>query len=566
MKHRHVITAIAILVLATLSCQLLGGSSDEPADVTEKPATAVPPTDVPEEEQEEALAPEVAELVTVVRSPDGMEMVLIPAGDFLMGDDGSPYAPEKPEHLVTLDEYWIDRYEVTNAQYRLCVEAGVCGEPGIWTKKAELSGDAQPALVPWDGAEAYCEWAGGRLPTEAEWEKAIRGTDGRDWPWGNEFVELRANVSGEEDGYVGTAPVGSFPDDVSPYGLFDAAGNAGEWVSDWFDREYYSRSPSRNPTGPASGEQRVHRAPIANGSGGPEKSRCVARYGVDPSWEYGLRCVFTEAPEEGEISRSGEVAVSDEGAAETAAAEADSGEAAESGDDDSSESAASADGDVFLQSYQNITTMREGGPEGEVMADMSAIWDGETESSHIEVGSGGVRVMEEITVGDQRWTKVGTMDWMAETLTPEEQAAWARKMSLAQLWGDASLVEEDLEEALSDDIELVPAQIFPLPIKAAMVYDGEEVVKGVNCKRYSVDTDLDYTRDLPVAGETHYTGHAKGTIWVANQAGIPAIIVRAEMDQVLTTTNADGEEETTHPYWEHMIFGINEPVEIEPPV
>ena len=117
--------------------------------------------------------------------------------------------------------------------------------------------------------------------------------------------------------------------------------------------------------------------------------------------------------------------------------------------------------------------MREGGPEGQVMAEMSAIWDGETASSHVKVASGDEQVMEEIAIGDQRWTKVGTMGWMAETLTAEEQEAWARKMSLAQLWGDASLVEDDLEEALPEDVELVPAQIFPLPIKAAMVYDGD---------------------------------------------------------------------------------------------
>ena len=116
---------------------------------------------LPEAPEEGIPAPEAAGPTNVVRAPDGMEMVVIPAGEFLMGDDESPYAPEKPQHLVTLDEYWIDRYEVTNAQYRLCVEAAVCAEPGIWADKEEWSGDEQPVLVSWDGAAAYCEWVGG---------------------------------------------------------------------------------------------------------------------------------------------------------------------------------------------------------------------------------------------------------------------------------------------------------------------------------------------------------------------------------------------------------------------
>ena len=131
------------------------------------------------------------------------------------------------------------------------------------TEKEEWSGDSQPALVPWEDAAAYCVWVGGRLPTEGRGgRRRSAAPTGACGPWGNEFVELRANVSGAQDGYLGTAPVGSFPDDVSPFGLFDAAGNAGEWVSDWFDREYYASSPSHNPTGPASGDLKVHRAPI----------------------------------------------------------------------------------------------------------------------------------------------------------------------------------------------------------------------------------------------------------------------------------------------------------------
>lgn len=288
MERRTLLTIVIVLTLLALACSVLGGSEEEDADTPEPAAESPTSTAMP-------AMPETEEPRT--RIIDGMVMVHIPAGEFLMGDDESAFAPEKPAHLVYLDEYWIDRTEVTNAQYRACVEAEVCPEPTFWWNE-ELNGDEQPVLVPWDDADAYCTWVGARLPTEAEWEKAVRGLDGRRWPWGNEFEANRANLSGDEDGYGGTAPVGSFPDDVSPYGLLDAAGNAAEWVSDWFDVQYYATSPARNPTGPTGGEQRVHRAPAANGGGGPEKCRCVARYGVDPGWEYGFRCVSGLAPEE----------------------------------------------------------------------------------------------------------------------------------------------------------------------------------------------------------------------------------------------------------------------------
>jgi formylglycine-generating enzyme required for sulfatase activity len=300
MKSRSTLAILMIVVLLALACSLTGGPGEEAPEATPaatEAGSSTEPTREPATPTEEPTAPPEPEPEdTAVRAVDGMEMVLVPAGEFLMGDDASAFAPEKPAHIVYLDEYWIDRYEVTNAQYRLCVEAGVCPEPGNWWNE-DLNGDLQPVLVPWADAKTYCEWVGGRLPTEAEWEKAIRGTDGRTWPWGNEFVNDRGNLSGDSDGYGPTAPVGSFPDDVSPYGLLDAAGNAAEWVADWWDPEYYTRSPARNPTGPASGEQRVHRAPVANAGGGPEKSRCVARYAGNPNWEYGFRCVSATRPE-----------------------------------------------------------------------------------------------------------------------------------------------------------------------------------------------------------------------------------------------------------------------------
>jgi hypothetical protein len=477
-----------------------------------------------------------------------MTMVHVPAGDFLMGDDASAFAPEKPAHRVALDAYWIDRTEVTNVQYRACVEAGGCPEPRVWWNE-DLNGDEQPVLVPWASAEAYCTWVGARLPTEAEWEKAVRGTDGRTWPWGDEFEANRANLSGEEDGYGGTAPVGSFPDDLSPYGLLDGAGNAAEWVADWFEVDYYARAPRENPKGPATGERKVHRAPIANAGGGPEKCRCVARYGADPNWEFGFRCVAGVPP-------------ADEGASSSEADAASAAPDATATAEPASAGAALAvwDGTTLLRSYRETTVMRDGGPEGTALSELTAAWDAETAASWYTVGAQGNVAVEEITIGADRWTRMGSKPWQRTTLTPDEQAAWQRKMALAQLWGDESEIAEDLAAVLPADVALVPAQIFPLDIKAAMVFEGAETVSGVRCRRYTVDTDLDYTHEIVEGTETHYTGHAAGVIWVANQPGIPPIIVRARMEETLFS---DGEE--SHPYWEHDITDINEPVAIEPP-
>jgi sulfatase modifying factor 1 len=297
-KHRILLAILTILTLVTLSCNLTGGLIGEEAPTPTQPPAAPAveqPTSPPAPPPEAPVPPEQAEPVT--RPADGMVMIHIPASEFIMGDDRSAFAPEKPQHIVYLDEYWMDRTEVSNAQYRLCVEAGVCAEPKAWADP-NFNGDDQPAIVPWEGARAYCVWAGGRLPTEAEWEKAARGMDGRMWPWGNEFEPNRANLSSDADGYGFTAPVGSFPGDASPYGLLDVAGNAAEWVADWYDREYYAHSPAQNPTGPASGDQRVYRGTLANAGGGPEKCRCTARYPADPNWVYGFRCAATKPPSE----------------------------------------------------------------------------------------------------------------------------------------------------------------------------------------------------------------------------------------------------------------------------
>jgi eukaryotic-like serine/threonine-protein kinase len=196
----------------------------------------------------------------------GVPMVLVPAGPFEMGNEerGWDYAPA---HTVWLDAYYIDTYEVTNARFAECVQAGVCDIEFAesWTRE-EYYGNPQfddyPVVyIMWDQAYTYCQWRGARLPTEAEWEKAARGTDGRTYPWGEGTECTLANIGGiEDDGCVGdTVAVGSNVNVVSPYGVHDMAGNVREWVADWYVQDYYESSPPENPSGPTSGTYRILR-------------------------------------------------------------------------------------------------------------------------------------------------------------------------------------------------------------------------------------------------------------------------------------------------------------------
>ena len=194
-------------------------------------------------------------------------MVLIPAGSFWMGCnstvDSDCYNDEKPYHKVTLSAYYIDKTEVTQGEYRKCVDAGECDTPSC---KWDPTGTPNRPVVcvDWNDATAYCAWAGKRLPTEAEWEKAARGTDGRKYPWGNQTAtcEYAVMYDGSHSG-CGTGSTwdvcSKSPAGDSPYGLCDMSGNVWEWVSDWFGSGYYSNSPSSNPTGPDSGSSRVSR-------------------------------------------------------------------------------------------------------------------------------------------------------------------------------------------------------------------------------------------------------------------------------------------------------------------
>jgi formylglycine-generating enzyme required for sulfatase activity len=228
---------------------------------------------------------------TWTRPADGMVMVYVPAGEFQMGstDDEVDYAlqlcygdcerywfdGEQPVHTVVLDGFWIDQTEVTNAQYRRCVGAGYCRSPtqsSSYTRASYYGNstyDDYPVIhVSWRQAATYCEWAEARLPTEAQWEYAARGSEGQVFPWGNTFDGARLNycdsscrfdwaASTVDDGYADTAPVGSYRAGASWCGALDMAGNVYEWVADWYGA--YSTGRLVNPTGVGSGEFRVLR-------------------------------------------------------------------------------------------------------------------------------------------------------------------------------------------------------------------------------------------------------------------------------------------------------------------
>lgn len=248
---------------------------------------------------------------TLISEKDGMTLVFVPAGEFTMGSENGD-SDERPVHQVFLDSYWIDQTEVTNAMYAKCVEDNQCTPPsneGSYTRSSYYGNsqfDNYPVIyVSWNDAKTYCEWAGRRLPTEAEWENAARGTDGRIYPWGNTFDGTKLNfcdykcalISSDwsfNDGYADTAPVGNYPQGSSIYGAFDMSGNVWEWVNDSYASDYYLNSPSFNPMGPT-----FERYKVARGGSWYEDDKDLVRsanrypyYWLSTKINIGFRCAM----------------------------------------------------------------------------------------------------------------------------------------------------------------------------------------------------------------------------------------------------------------------------------
>ena len=260
----------------------------------------------------------LAQEVTRVQTPAGTvhEVAHVPGGYFPMGTTEGR-ADEQPVHAVYLDDFYIDRFEVNNAQFAAFLHDVGRNADGEGHRLLDgFDADAQirrsdqgyaavsgtekrpVAEVSWYGARAYCRWANMQLPTEAMWEKAARGTDGRTYPWGDEIDRARANygkvgccLGDDSDGFFDSAPVGSYLGGVSPYGVHDMGGNVWEWVVDWYGEDYYAQSPERDPQGPDAGISRVLRG--GSMSSDPYRLRATDRSGLPPTATYlivGFRC------------------------------------------------------------------------------------------------------------------------------------------------------------------------------------------------------------------------------------------------------------------------------------
>jgi formylglycine-generating enzyme required for sulfatase activity len=254
-----------VIIFVFLACTFFLEGCASPTETNIQPTLTLQPTNTITPIPTETPIPTTStpDIRTLFSDRDHMNLLYVPAGEFTMGSD-SGLDHEMPAHTVYLDEFWIDQTEVTVHMYSLCVEAGICKEPiskGSFLYSNYYGSpefEKYPVIhVDWNMAKTYCAWADRRLPTEAEWEKAARGEQALTYPWGNEEPNIRLLNFDSKRGDI--TVVGSYPNGASPYGVLDMAGNAWEWVADWYSETYYASSPASNPLGPASGQERMLR-------------------------------------------------------------------------------------------------------------------------------------------------------------------------------------------------------------------------------------------------------------------------------------------------------------------
>ncbi len=319
MKRPLYISVISLILAITACADFLPSPTATPSPTVAPRATAAPvlpsPTNAPSativSSDTPAPAPTLIPTTTPAPSPtpgvgatrtsqkDDMVLMYVPAGEFKMGTTPieSTLINEKPQHVVFVDAFWMDKTEITNARYALCVNDGKCAPPTL-TQSAtrpryygNLDFNNYPLIgLTWDEAKNYCAWAGQRLPTEAEWEKAARGVTNWTYPWGNTSPDSTVLNFGRMIG--DTSEVNKYPKGSSQYGIWDLAGNVSEWIADWYDEKYYEASPAKNPTGAATGQTRVVRGGAWDFP--PQGLRAAQRQGANPltrAYNVGFRCV-----------------------------------------------------------------------------------------------------------------------------------------------------------------------------------------------------------------------------------------------------------------------------------
>ena len=305
-KHLKIVLLLTVITLAALflaSCEPGGTTRPPPAFTPVTPASSPSPAPL----QPAKTSRTVEGLPARAINPkDGAVMILIPPGKFIMGSDpGEPgaKADESPRRKVYLGAYYVYEKEVTNGMFLRFIEETGYSPAGRWDRDSGKKYPDHPAVyVTYVDAEAYCRWAEVTLPTEAQWERAARGTDGSKYPWGNRWDSNKCNNAGTKDPELlskmapivegrGTIPGGAAPGDRSPEGVMDLAGNVNEWCLDYWSADYYKNAPSRNPAGPSSGVERVLRG--GSWSLPPSRCRCASRWSGDvdsPLDDYGFRC------------------------------------------------------------------------------------------------------------------------------------------------------------------------------------------------------------------------------------------------------------------------------------